>query len=76
MKLILFAKLHDIYGKNEIVLDERIESVSDLKKLLMERYPELYEDVSFIVCNDRYLNDSDDIHDCDEILLFPRFSGG
>ena len=76
MKLKLYAKLHDIFGKNEIILDMNFKNVGELKKFLKIYYKDIYDNLAFVVCNGKYLDDENSIQDCDEILLFPSFSGG
>ena len=54
-----------------------IQTVGDLKKLLMDQYPSLRELSSLAMAvNQSYARDNDPVNESDEIALIPPVSGG
>ena len=79
MTVLLFGVTRDIVGKGStsILSADGIETVGDLKRVLMERYPALRELSSLaLAVNHSYARDNDPVHESDEIALIPPVSGG
>ncbi|MFS4428737.1 MoaD/ThiS family protein [Chryseobacterium sp. S90] len=77
MTLKIFGKLTDIFKNVQYDLDtEKINTVSDLKKLLYEKFPALKELTFLIVMNGVKAEDEQSISGDAEIALLPPYSGG
>ena len=79
MTVLLFGVTRDIVGKGSMSVPDAdgIETVGDLKRRLMERYPALRELSSLaLAVNQSYARDNDPVHESDEIALIPPVSGG
>ena len=79
MTVLLFGVTRDIVGKGSISVPDAdgIETVGDLKRLLMEQYPALRELSSLaLAVNQSYARDNDPVNESDEIALIPPVSGG
>ncbi|MFZ9002724.1 MAG: molybdopterin converting factor subunit 1 [Robiginitalea sp.] len=79
MTVLLFGVTRDIVGKGStsILSADGIETVGDLKRVLMERYPALRELSSLaLAVNQSYARDEDPVNEADEIALIPPVSGG
>ncbi|MDR3025070.1 MoaD/ThiS family protein [Chryseobacterium sp.] len=77
MTLKIFGKLTDIFKNSQYDLDtEKINNVSDLKKLLYEKFPALKELIFLIVVNGVKAEDGEPISGDAEIALLPPYSGG
>lgn len=79
MTVLLFGVTRDIVGKGSLSIHDTdgIETVADLKGLLMEQYPALGELSSLaLAINQSYARDNDLVNESDEIALIPPVSGG
>ena len=79
MTVLLFGVTRDIVGKGSMSIPDSdgIETVGDLKKLLMDQYPSLRELSSIaLAVNQSYARDNDPVNESDEIALIPPVSGG
>ncbi|UCE70415.1 MAG: molybdopterin converting factor subunit 1 [Flavobacteriaceae bacterium] len=79
MTVLLFGVTRDIVGEGStsILSADGIETVGDLKRVLMERYPALRELSSLaLAVNQSYARDEDPVNEADEIALIPPVSGG
>ncbi len=79
MTVLLFGVTRDIVGKGSMSVPDAdgIETVGDLKRLLMEQYPALRELSSLaLAVNQSYARDNDPVNESDEIALIPPVSGG
>jgi molybdopterin synthase sulfur carrier subunit len=79
VNILLFGITKDLIGKQHLQqeLPSEMVTVSDFKKFLLEKYPELIElDSLAIAVNSEYANDNVMIHENDEIALIPPVSGG
>ena len=79
MTVLLFGVTRDIVGKGSMSVPDTdgIETVGDLKRLLMEQYPALRELSSLaLAVNQSYARDNDPVNESDEIALIPPVSGG
>ncbi len=76
--LLLFGITKDLVGKQKLQLKlPGPITVSDFKKVLHEKHPELYElDSVSIAVNSEYATDAHILHHDDEIALIPPVSGG
>ena len=78
INILLFGITKDLIGRQKVNLKIPEKStVSDFKKILQEKYPELIELNSIaIAVNSEYAIDSHMIKAHDEIALIPPVSGG
>lgn len=79
MVILLFGITKDIVGKESLTLNDNsgIQTVSDLRKWLLARYPAMNDLRSLgIAVNDRFANDSEPIQSTAELALIPPVSGG
>ena len=79
MTVLLFGVTRDIVGKGSMSVPDvdGIETVGDLKRLLMEPYPARRELSSLaLAVNQSYARDNDPVNESDEIALIPPVSGG
>ena len=83
LKVKSFAILKDIIGTQQIILQlprkqERIITVAELRKRILELYPEISAQriAMGIAVNAAMANDKSIINDFDEIALLPPISGG
>ena len=80
MNVLFFGITKDIVGRSEIIFsDESIipETVADLKKQLIDRYPEFSKLNSFAVAvNSEYAFDDVILNGTEEIAIIPPVSGG
>lgn len=79
LKVLAFGAAGDAVGgqKVELELDKSVSNVSELKKALIQKYPELGKLVSFLIAvNAQYAYDKTRISSGDEIAIIPPTSGG
>lgn len=80
IKILLFATLKDLAGKNRLVLELPGEaaSVADVRQSLIMLYPEMQANVQAAIAavNEEYAFPADMVKDGDEVALFPPVSGG
>lgn len=80
MNVLFFGITKDIVGRSEIIFsDESIipETVADLKKQLIDRYPEFSKLNSLAVAvNSEYAFDDVILNGTEEIAIIPPVSGG
>ena len=81
MKILLFGVTRDIIGSASLELPQKaaasLNSVDDLKRFLVGKYPELRNLTSMaIAVNNQYASESTAIGEKDEIALIPPVSGG
>ncbi len=75
----LFAVLREKVGASEVTLELPDDStVADLMKGMARQYPALLEGVAHIMVavNTEYVQQSQPLHDGDEVALIPPVSGG
>jgi molybdopterin synthase sulfur carrier subunit len=77
VKLVSYGIVRDILKEKELKYAVAGETIGDLKKDLMSKYPELkrLRSLRFAV-NQEYATDEQSIKDTDEIILIPPVSGG
>lgn len=78
LRLTAFGIAKDILKASTItVADINVRSVGDLKKYLMETYPEFKELLKFsLAVGDEYQDDDFALSDNDEVIIIPPVSGG
>jgi molybdopterin synthase sulfur carrier subunit len=80
MEVLLFGIAKDIVGDSKIQFSEKDilpNSVSELKKMISETYPEFGRLSSFAVAvNSEYAEDDVFLNRNDEIAIIPPVSGG
>ncbi len=75
----LFAILREKVGASELTLDlPEHSTVADLMREMVCQYPTLLEGVShtMVAVNTEYVQESQLLHDGDEVALIPPVSGG
>jgi len=79
LKILFFAKLKELVGSHEIIIDvEKGLSIQDLKNRLVLEHPQLkdYLPIMLVSINQNFAFDSDTITENAEIACFPPVSGG
>lgn len=80
MEVLLFGIAKDIVGKSQLQFSETDKvpnSVSELKKMISETYPEFSKLSSLAVAvNSEYAADNVSLNRNDEIAIIPPVSGG
>lgn len=79
IRVKLFASFKEIVGKNEISFEiEKYTTVSDLKKILLNNYPQLSSQKfqAIYAVNHKVVDDSTILSVNDEVAVFPPVSGG
>ena len=75
----LFAGLHDLVGKRDLVLEMRDgATIGDLRDQLGEEYPIVQPFLTTLVCavDEEYVPSDHVLHDGDDVALIPPISGG
>ncbi len=76
IKILYFAHIRDITGKNEEYLNINSNKMDDIKNMLFNKYPEIKNERNLLFAvNNEYYNNSD-IKEKDIIAIFPAVSGG
>lgn len=77
MKVLYFAVVRERLKKDEEDIDFS-GTISQLRKLLMEKYPELEGvfKVSMFAVNEEYVNDSFELKGDERVAVIPPVSGG
>ena len=81
MKIKYFAWIRELTKNNEEYLDlNEIQNLKELKKFLLTKYPDLQkhfdQEILRFAVNQEYVIDNIDLHEDDEIAVFPPVSGG
>lgn len=81
MKIKYFAWIKDITKKDyEMIISEYPDNISELKKLLSNKYPNLQKHISNNTIrysiNMEYRSEDEKLKSSDEIGIFPPVSGG
>ncbi len=78
LKIKAFGITRDIVGGRELILEMKGENtVSQLRKILEEKYPDMKKIKSLLIAiNNEYADDTTLLKDDDEIALIPPVSGG
>lgn len=79
IKVKLFASFKEIIGKSEVSFEiDKHATVSDLKKILLNNYPQLSSQKfqAIYAVNHKVADDSTMLSANDEVAVFPPVSGG
>ena len=80
VRILLFATLKDLAGKNRLILvmPEESATVTDVRRALIAQYPPMEANVqaALAAVNEEYAFPGDAVKDGDEIAFFPPVSGG
>lgn len=77
VKIKCFGIAREIIAKDEILLDEAVQSVGALKDWIHATYPEMKNVNGFMIAVDQeYANDELEINSNSEIAIIPPVSGG
>ncbi len=76
IKVLYFAHVKDITKKNEEYIDTDLKNLSDLKKMIFNKYPEMeHQNNLLIAVNNEYMKDCK-LNNDDTVAFFPPVSGG
>ena len=81
MKIKYFAWIRELTKNDEEYLDSnKVNNLDKLKKFLLTKYPYLQkhfdQDVLRFAVNQEYIVENIELHEDDEIAVFPPVSGG
>jgi molybdopterin converting factor subunit 1 len=81
MKIKYFAWIRELTKNDEEHLDSNeIQNLEKLKKFLITKYPDLQkhfdQEILRFAINQEYVLENVDLHENDEIAVFPPVSGG
>ncbi len=80
VRILLFATLKDLAGKNRLTLTLPLSSasISDVRYELISQFPQMKANLEAAISavNDEYAFSEDAVHDGDEVAFFPPVSGG
>jgi sulfur-carrier protein len=76
-KVKAFGITKEIVGSRDMIFEEDVQTVADLRKALEKKFPALSSLKSlFIAVNNEYAEENQSIRESDEIALIPPVSGG
>lgn len=75
MKVLFFGRLKDAIGTPELEIDS-VDDIESLRKILIEKFPKLEEEVFAIAVNYEVINGNIPLKEDDEIALLPLIAGG
>lgn len=77
MKLKVFGIAREIMDGKEVTVDAPVQTVAELRSLLLDRYPKLRDLNSILIAvNLKYASDEVSISETDEIAIIPPVNGG
>ena len=76
LRVRYFAMFRDIPGVDTLEMDFTGRKVLDLRKIISSANPEFERRGMLIAVNERYAEDSMDLHEGDTVAVFPPVSGG
>ena len=80
VRILLFATLKDLAGRNRLALTLpfKIATVANVRQALIAEYPAMKANVEAAIAavNEEYAFPQDIVHDGDEVAFFPPVSGG
>lgn len=76
MNIKIFGKLTDIFQNEKYQLNDKVNTVSELKEILETYFPELKSLNYLIIVNNQNTKEIDPIPEGAEIALLPPYSGG
>ncbi len=76
IKILYFAHIRDITGKNSEIMDVNSNSMDEIKGAVFSKYPEIKNEINLLIAiNDDYYSNQE-INENDVIAFFPPVSGG
>ncbi|MFB6466293.1 molybdopterin converting factor subunit 1 [Cytobacillus sp. Hz8] len=75
-KILFFAHLKDIVGKDFILLDLAGKSVAEVKQIISETYKVMNLETVMTAVNEEFASNEEIIRAGDEIAFIPPVSGG
>lgn len=77
MKVLLFARLRDLLGAEQVEMDE-VANVGELRSRLMQRHPQAaaFIEKCAVAVNDEFADDAAPIPKGADVALLPPVSGG
>jgi molybdopterin synthase sulfur carrier subunit len=76
VKVLFFAALKEEMGKDFINLDIKNKTVSELKEILKDNYPNVSFEGVMTAINEEFAFDEDEIKMDDVVAFIPPVSGG
>lgn len=79
LNILAFGLAREVVGMQsvELIIDSTAITVSELKDLLLSKYPKLVQQGGFMIAiNTEYASDNTAVKDGDEIAIIPPTSGG
>ncbi|WP_096189419.1 molybdopterin converting factor subunit 1 [Evansella halocellulosilytica] len=77
IRILLFAELQDIVGQRELTLEATDINVQELRRHLLEQYPELTGiNNAMAAINEEYAEEQTPVRDGDVVAFIPPVSGG
>ncbi|WP_017726802.1 molybdopterin converting factor subunit 1 [Halalkalibacterium ligniniphilum] len=77
IRVLLFAELSEKTGKQELVIDRKEMTVTDLKEVLILQHDELAPlDRVMVAVNEEYAEEDATVKEGDTVALIPPVSGG
>jgi len=78
IRLMSYGGLKDITGSDALgfAIPQQAVSVTELKELLLARYPALEGKTFRIAVNERFVEGESEVGSGDNVALMPPFSGG
>ncbi len=73
--VLFFGVLTEIITRNSLAIHD-VKNVEDLKRQLIEKYPELQRYVYRVFVNKELIAGNKSLNDGDEVALIPPFAGG
>ena len=77
MKIKCFGVVRDITSESELIIEDRLSNVAELKNYLKTQFPEFKNIGScMIAVNQSYADDTTTIDENDELAIIPPVAGG
>lgn len=76
IKVLIFGRITEIVGGNELEIPLSLNTTNDLKNWLLEEFPSLQKIQFLISVNRKITNENTMINPTCELALLPPFSGG
>jgi len=73
--VLFFGRLKEITGRRKMMVRD-IKTLSQLKNLIFERYPELRKEHIIVSLNREIATEDKEINEGDEIAFIPPMTGG
>lgn len=76
VKILYFGMYRDVTGKMSETIEFNGKTLNDLKKVLSEKYPNMFNENSIISINYKYIDKDVEIKENDEVAIMSPVSGG